>query len=544
MEASLAQPTCRRPWWQQHLLTRAFRHSSTLLLLLIVLGLGWRAVRYGLNFPMFGDEAFVAVNYVERDFAGLTKVPLQYTQIVPLGFSWAEEAVSRLLGLSEYALRLLPFLAGLAAFLLLWRLARRMLDRRAALLAVAIAAASYYLVRHGAEVKAYTTDCLLSLALTSLAWSIHTRGRSLAKWAALAAVGALAVWMSFPAAFTAGGVGLFLAVQALRRRDRAALASLAAVGLAIGASFAGMYLLYAKPMAGTATWYWEIPTWQDSFPPILKPWLIPVWLLRVHAGAMMAYPTGGNDFGSAGTLLLVLVGCVGLWRSRKADVVGLLLLPFAVTLAAAFLGKYPYGGSARVALHLAPAACLLAGAGLSFLIRRLAHPRLAPDLVRLFAIVLGAFAVFGAASDIVSPFKRDSHRQARETVRKFAKLVAPSDRVLLCLAKEHSEDDRPLPAIIGTDSASLRYALETKLPAPLLWAPDVLKPSSAKRTWLLYYAVPRVPSEPQRAAQFATYLAKAEALLGPSQKHEYRLKEPHGDAADMSLQAYLFPSPP
>ncbi|MFQ5807795.1 MAG: hypothetical protein ACE5I3_15215, partial [Phycisphaerae bacterium] len=69
------------------------------LLGLVLLGLAWRALRYALGFPIWDDEAFVAVNFLERDFLGMIK-PLIYGQIVPLGFMWANLAISRLLGVS------------------------------------------------------------------------------------------------------------------------------------------------------------------------------------------------------------------------------------------------------------------------------------------------------------------------------------------------------------------------------------------------------------------------------------------------------------
>ena len=48
---------------------------------------------------------------------------------------------------------------------------------------------------------------------------------------------------------------------------------------------------------------------------------------------------------------------------RLEDLLLLLLTPFVLTFLAALAGKYPYGGSARIAQHLAPSLCLLAGTG-------------------------------------------------------------------------------------------------------------------------------------------------------------------------------------
>jgi hypothetical protein len=48
----------------------------------VVLGLHWRSVRYGVAFPFWGDEAYVAVNLLTRDLAGSSR-PLEFFQIAP-----------------------------------------------------------------------------------------------------------------------------------------------------------------------------------------------------------------------------------------------------------------------------------------------------------------------------------------------------------------------------------------------------------------------------------------------------------------------------
>src|SRR5437763_2262955 len=89
-------------------------------LMLLTLGAAQRLVRYLLRFPVWGDEAFVCLNLMDRDYAGLTQ-RLRFDQVAPLLFLWGEEAAYWLLGGSELALRLLPLLAGLGSLLLFAR---------------------------------------------------------------------------------------------------------------------------------------------------------------------------------------------------------------------------------------------------------------------------------------------------------------------------------------------------------------------------------------------------------------------------------------
>ncbi|MEK6254081.1 MAG: glycosyltransferase family 39 protein, partial [Gemmatimonadales bacterium] len=129
-------------------------------LALMFAALLWRVVRYALVFPMWGDEGMLAVNFYDRTFRGLLDT-LDYGQVAPPGFLWLELGASKLLGFTEPALRLVPFLAGAAAVVLLWKLSRKLLDHRSALLSMAVFAASFYPTRYAAEVKPYSLDLLL-----------------------------------------------------------------------------------------------------------------------------------------------------------------------------------------------------------------------------------------------------------------------------------------------------------------------------------------------------------------------------------------------
>src|SRR5687768_2654679 len=79
-------------------------------LALVTIGVLWRLIRYGLQFPIWGDEAFVCVNLLDESYVALTG-PLHCGQVAPLLFLWGELAVYQVLGGSEWAVRLLPLLA-------------------------------------------------------------------------------------------------------------------------------------------------------------------------------------------------------------------------------------------------------------------------------------------------------------------------------------------------------------------------------------------------------------------------------------------------
>src|SRR6516164_9615636 len=135
-----------------------------LTLALLAVGILWRVLRYLLCFPLWEDEAFICLNFLELDYLGLTR-ELHNCQVAPLLFLWGELTSLHLFGPSEWSLRLLPFLAGLTSLFLFWRLARLTLPPLAGTLAVGLLAVAIWPVSMGAFTKPYAFDLFMSLLL-------------------------------------------------------------------------------------------------------------------------------------------------------------------------------------------------------------------------------------------------------------------------------------------------------------------------------------------------------------------------------------------
>lgn len=466
---------------------------GTWIAILTAAGLAWRILRYALIFPIWGDEAFVAVNFQTRGFAGLTD-RLEYGQIAPPGFLWSTAAVVKAFGVAEWALRLLPFLAGVASLFLFVRLATTVCRRHAALVAVAIFAGSYYLVRHGAELKPYTFDLLASVVILSLALAVRRAPGQRPPLVALVAAMAAAVWFSYPAAFVSGGTLLAMLAAALRQKDRRRALELAAAAVVLAASFAAMYALVGSKQQWKHERVEDYGHWADEFPPLSEPWRIPLWLLQQHTGNMMAYPNGSRGYGSALTTALVIAGGVAWWRRGRRFEVLLLLGPLPLMFVAAALRKYPYGGSARVSLHLAAPFCLLAGAGLIAVLRKLCGPRRAAAGARVAAGLMLLFIAGGVAIDLARPYKSKADRERLDVLRNLAAASTPGDRWVVF----GSFVDTPwAPNLFdaGGSAATIRYYAPRLAPGELLWAPDpaALAPVRGARTWLVSYEDEEAP---------------------------------------------------
>ena len=382
----------------------------------VLLGILLRLLRLGLDYPLWRDEAYLAANILERNHAGLAR-PLDFQQVCPLLFLWVEKAISLTLGFGTASLRLIPTAASIASLLLLRRVAGQLFGGRAALYAVAILAISYTPIRHGGEIKPYATDLLVALGLIALpvGWlGDRTRVRHLWGLAALAPAG---IALSNPAIFVAATAWLALAPPVLARRSLRATLPLGVAGVAIAATFLALQVLVNVPQRESVKEWMEV-YWAGSFPP-RAPGPLLAWLARVHTGYAFAYPAGGARGASSLTTGLALAGLVATIRRGSRDVLLLLLGPFALGLVAVGLGRYPYGGSARVMQYLAPSIILLEGLGLSVLLARACRPH---RRERVSALILAGMAATGvgmAGWDVAMPFKEQSDQDSRTFARRF-----------------------------------------------------------------------------------------------------------------------------
>ena len=442
-------------------------------------------MRYALAFPLWGDEAFVAVNFLTRDFAGLAR-PLEYFQIVPPGFLWAEWLAVSLFGTGERALRLVPYLAGVASLLLFWRFCREVATRRTVLLAVAMLAASFYPVRHSTEVKPYAIDLLVSLALLSTGWATGRDIRSSRAWLALFGVTIVGVWCSYAAVFPAASVALFLGARVFRERSKRLAALWVTYGLLLTLSWGIVFVTFADPQARAAEFLPYLETWKDAFPPLAEPWRLPWWLLDVHTGNMLAYPYGGNNFGSTLTTILVVAGCIRMGRRRaRRPLLFLLLGALPVALVAAALHRYPYGTSTRIMLYMAPAFCLLIGEGIMALLQLRHCTSRGPLIV---GGVLAIVPLICTAFNVATPYKAYDDVLHRSLARWVAARSAPGDQWVVFNGASPPPLVKDLMVMPWLQRvAEARFYLLNYAPVPLRWEPDpeTVVPNPGGKIWLI-----------------------------------------------------------
>jgi hypothetical protein len=407
----------------------------------VALGIAARVVRFALNFPLGSDEAYLASNLIDRGFLDLLG-PLNYEQVCPLLFLWGQLACVKLFGFNEYALRLLPLVFGVGSVFLFRHVAGRLLRGTALALAVGVFAVGYPGIRYSAEAKPYEADLLVALMLlaATVEW-LRCPERRAWLWA-LAALAPLGLGLSYPAVFVAGGISLVVVYVLWSRGLHGAWPVWIVYNLVLLEGFLALYALsMANQCSGCLT---EMRLfWHDAFPPLDQPGRLAAWLVSVHTGVLLAHPVGGPHGGSTLTFLACAIGVAILLRRRQAVLAMLCLSPLALHFVAAALHRYPYGGHVRLAMHLAPACCLLTGLGISGVLAWLSTRR--AYRVSWATVVFGLLAILplgSIARDVWRPYRAYEDVWTRDFARWFWS-SGQSQGEVACLKTDLGRDFSP-----------------------------------------------------------------------------------------------------
>src|SRR5262249_37770880 len=137
----------------------------------LVVGAALRIGHYLARPSLSIDETMLALAVGPRSYHALWQ-PLDYAQTAPPQFLWCLRLAVGLGGVNEYALRVLPLVAGVILLPLLWRWGRRLLPPDCAIFTVALAALAPALVQFSVTAKPYITDATVSLAIVLVAFRV------------------------------------------------------------------------------------------------------------------------------------------------------------------------------------------------------------------------------------------------------------------------------------------------------------------------------------------------------------------------------------
>jgi len=402
---------------------------------LLALGAALRLTHYLTNRSLSLDEAFLALNLMERSLGELGE-PLDNNQASPIGFLALANLSSDVVGTSEYGLRLIPLLAGLASLPVFAFLALRLLAPRGAIAAVFLFSVASPLVVYSAVLKQYSTDVLFAVLLSAAALSLLTPPWRWRGVVLLAAVGALSVWFSHPAAFVLGGIGIGLAVAPVREREWRRLAGLVlAAGIWL-VSFGFAYRVGRSNVENVQESFGgpERAGGLSDFVPFPPTRLGDAeWFARKTIE--VAVEAVGFPRPLVAVALLVLVAGVA-WLRTEGSRLLVLTLPIVLALGASGVGLYPF--RARFLLFTVPALMLLLAAGIESFWERARRGR---DWAPAAVAALATLPFLATAADTLADGGQNQSvlgREMRPLVRHLAARAREGDRLFLAHDAQYS----------------------------------------------------------------------------------------------------------
>ncbi len=378
---------------------QADSRTSLIAGVLLLLGALVRAVGFLQNTSLNGDEAMLALSIATRSFGELLQ-PLDYGQVAPVPFLWAERLSAIAFGTSGYSLRLIPLITGIGLLWVLYRVADSLVGRVSALVTLALSATAYPLIRYSVEVKPYIVDSLVSVVLISMAVHMTQNLDDRRGWFWLTLGGALGVLLSTPALLVCVAIGVGLAVAAIRRHRLYLLPWLALIAVFWASIFAAAYILWYAPNA-EAIYMREF--WAESLLVPGTPW----FLSRLGSAIAELSCTLTCWRGASGIWpvlpFLGIFGLAALLRRRGPEYGIFLVGPAAAVFAASMFGRYPV--ATRLVLFYAPLFAILVANGTVVLANlvELRWPRIHRRWIILVVVypslVLAATLAFAVPSD-------------------------------------------------------------------------------------------------------------------------------------------------
>lgn len=392
---------------------------------------------------MWKDEAGIA-NNLRRDYLALTG-HLKYDQVAPVGWLWLEKTLVEVIGPGDRVLRLPAFVGALAVLCLGTLVARRAIGRLGAVAVAGLLAVSPVLLVYAGELKQYTWEAGIALALILLgAWAYETlRWRGLAPvlrrpWPVVAWVAAtgVAVFVSYSAILVVAGVTAALMCLHALRRSWADAGWLAALTAPAGATAA--FLVYRRHQfsfyPGQTDYFRGGTAPAGAGPGEFLSWLPFMWSRFVIAPMSWGWPWL--------VLLLAVIGVVAMWRRNRLWA-AMLLMVFLAALGGAAVRGYPM--VSRPAIYLIAPTVLLVVAGVEGLLRATAtllrQARATPRLrvpavaaaVAMLAVLVGAAAMVRPVAgtvrkEVAQPLGKEALRDALANV---APQLRPGDKLLV-----------------------------------------------------------------------------------------------------------------
>lgn len=310
-------------------------------------------VQFLYNRSLWGDEAMLAINFIERDFSGLLD-PLSYKQTAPILFLFTEELFSLIIPNSEYGLRIFPLICYLGSIYYFILIIKKIFNKEVLVVAaISLFVFNYFFIYYASEVKQYMVDVFFSNLFIYIL--INKKDYLFKNTWKLFLMGFLAILYSniAPILLATTGICMLTDITAIRKNIKKIL--ICAVSLFI--VFAGYYVLFVSKIKSQEflIYYWTYK--EPAFMP-LNPFSIEFWNF-IYAKYIMLFHYLFR-FGNVASMIFQLFFVLGIAQIfRKRDLYLFLIIFTPVILHLILSGFKIYPFHIRFCLYLIPGFILL-----------------------------------------------------------------------------------------------------------------------------------------------------------------------------------------
>uniref|UniRef100_UPI0040499F91 hypothetical protein n=1 Tax=Fulvivirga sp. TaxID=1931237 RepID=UPI0040499F91 len=328
------------------------------LITVLIFGIVVRGRQYLTNRSFWLDEAFLANNFKSRDYLQLIE-PLDYSQVAPIGFLWAEELMSNLLGLNEFALRLIPFIASIAAIYLLYDLSRILLSKVWGFLIAFAFTLPITITYFASELKQYMTDLFIALVLFWIFYGFIFKKSNYWSIVGIGVVGAICIWFSNITPIILLSLGFALWLPLLKKFDLKKFVAILASNVLWLVSFFSYYQWFIKdnPHREGMISYWSSSFLPHEFSEAFK------WLDNTFYDLFRNTASHNEVVYLAMGLFFIGLFSVIIRKSKRHLIY--LFLPILTHLILSYFQLYPFSG--RLVLYMVPLIILYEFIGIEFI---------------------------------------------------------------------------------------------------------------------------------------------------------------------------------
>ncbi len=370
------------------------------------------------------DECFLARN-IDKSPEGLF---ISSATSAP-GFYFTVYMLVQIFGKQEWVYRIIPLLAAAAGLILFMIYLLKKYIISVGLTAFLLMAFSFPFVEFAGYAHPYTLDVLFTLLLIIYSEKI-LGSANLKEWIPWFFITIIAVSSSYPAVYTVFGCTLVILINFFIQKKYTLL-----IKFGIGSVVLGIYTLcliifiyikQASSVMNVDSYYWTA-----FYPDSLNPLSLFQWAINSTSNLLGYLFWNTPSFCVAGIFLIGL----GIIQNveKKSFLRGLLLImPILVTMAAAALQKWPYGGI-RTMLFALPLFTILIADTLSYVLAS-AHLKSTKILIFVLCFLL-VFTQSWVIKRVFQP-NRESQRPTRMLRKEMLPLIEDEDTFLLYYSSE------------------------------------------------------------------------------------------------------------